>query len=456
MSENVSTENHPNFTFKNHGFSCTSTCNCIIWILQKSLSSTVDKRKMNLSQKRQWKFSLTSILFFLKRNAWFCLLVYWILFRKSSWQSYRSTDPTSFISSMHRTPEFPPKCSKDDYDIIRYQLPAHDCLFNDSPNACSISYATRCPDPFWFREQYRNGESLATPQKINRPIAISVGCNKGTDAVNTLALISGLSRYNVSKWNDVFLDNKKTNPGPCDLLEKPVEEFRSNRAFDNAIVYCIEAMPVTGARLAETANKLGWQDHIIVTTLTIADTDGFALFPNVEDEIGVEYLGLGDCYIDKTRHLCKEVPLARLDTFAAQHVDQNSLIEFLSIDAEGYDFEVLLGATETLRRSKYLEFEYHEDGAWQHHLLSTAIAMLKGMNFVCYWAGSYGHLWRITECWMDLYQSHSWSNVACVNVGLVETEALAARMEEDFQKTLLLGNAIQYAVEYGNPFELHQ
>jgi FkbM family methyltransferase len=353
---------------------------------------------------------------------------------------------------LQRTPEFPAQCSKDDFDIIRYQLPAHDCLYSDFANACSISYATRCPDPFWFRDQYRNGASLVATDQSHRPIAISVGCNKGTDAVNTLGLISGSSKYNVSIWNDVFMDTRKTKPGPCDQLQKPVEEFRSNRAFDNAIVHCIEAMPVTGARLTETARKLGWQDHFIVTTLAIADTDGVALFPNVEDEIGVEYLGLGDCYIDKTRHLCEEVPLARLDNFAAQHVDRNSLIEFLSIDAEGYDFEVLVGATKTLQRSKYLEFEYHESGAWQHHLLSTAIAMLKDLNFVCYWAGSYGHLWRITDCWIDLYQSHSWSNVACVNVGLVGTEALAARMEEDFQKTLLLGNEIQYTVEYGNPF----
>jgi Methyltransferase FkbM domain len=77
----------------------------------------------------------------------------------------------------------------------------------------------------------------------------------------------------------------------------------------------------------------------------------------------------------------------------------SSILEFLSIDAEGYDFEVLLGATKTLRRTKYLEFEYHDVGVWPQYSLWTAISLLKEMHFVCYWAGSHGHLWRITDCW---------------------------------------------------------
>jgi hypothetical protein len=147
------------------------------------------------------------------------------------------------------------------------------------------------------------------------------------------------------------------------------------------------------------------------------------------------------------------VQVRRLDTFALEHIPEDEYIEFLSIDAEGYDFEVLLGASETLKRSKYMEFEYHFVGEWKNHKLIDAIDMLKDLNFVCYWAGAYGHLWRITDCWLDHYERHGWSDVACVNIGLSSTKNLASRMEEYFQATLKLDHGIQYAFENMSPFQ---
>jgi Methyltransferase FkbM domain len=177
-----------------------------------------------------------------------------------------------------------------------------------------------------------------------------------------------------------------------------------------------------------------------------------ALFPNVDDTIGVENFGLGDCQNDATKHLCKVVSTNRLDTFTAKRLPKDVYIEFLSIDAEGYDFEALLGAPETLKRSKYLEFEYHYVGAWETHALSTAITMLKDLNFVCYWAGAFGHLWRITDCWLDYFDRHVWSNVACVNIGLPSTTNLASRMEQYFQATLKLDHEIRYESASTWPF----
>jgi FkbM family methyltransferase len=362
-----------------------------------------------------------------------------------------------------RKPKFPSHCTRQDYDIIRYQLPEEDCVNNPSPNQCSTSYATRCPDPFWLQDEYFSKERAASSTALTnngdgntRRIAISVGCNKGADAVNTLRLISGWNRYDVDVWYDTFVRGRKVSPGPCAKRRIHVDKWQSDtETHSNAVIYCIEAMPITSARLLETATALGWQDHFIVTNIAIANSDDVALFPNIQHEIGIEYLGFGDCYLNGTlKHPCIEVPVSRLDTFAGKFLNSgHSVIEFLSIDAEGYDFEVLLGATKSLRRTKYLEFEYHEVGVWPQYSLSTTLSMLKDMNFVCYWAGSYGHLWRITDCWMDYFQRHGWSNVACVNIGIPGTETLAARMEDDFQKTLDLQHRIRYAVEYGNPFE---
>lgn len=349
--------------------------------------------------------------------------------------------PQPSHKAIRAKPTFPPQCKLSEYDIIRFHLPEKN----------SISIATRCPDPYWFQDQYK-ATTTVTPQHGNtRPVAIMVGCNKGTDAVDTLSMISGLKKYDVNSWYTLFAGSESVSPSSCSKKGHR-DKVSSDAVSPDAIVHCIEAMPKTGARLLKTTTELGWEENLIVTNIAIADQDGVALFPNVEDEYGVESLGLSHCQMNEYKHLCREVPVARMDTFSARYLEPDSNFDFLSIDAEGHDFEVLLGATETLRRTKYLEFEYHSVGAWPKHLLSTAITMLKELNFVCYWAGSHGHIWRITDCWLDSYEHHGWSNVACVNVGISGTEILASRMESDFQKTLGLNRTIQYAIDGKSPF----
>ena len=109
-------------------------------------------------------------------------------------------------------------------------------------------------------------------------------------------------------------------------------------------------------------------------------------------------------------------------------------IHFLSIDVEGFDFNVMKGGTRTLARTEYLEFEYHYVGNWAKQSLQDAIKMLDDLGFTCYWAGK-DKLWRLDDsCWLDHYNFHTWSNVACVNRKL--NRQLAMNMENTFLKTL--------------------
>jgi len=87
-----------------------------------------------------------------------------------------------------------------------------------------------------------------------------------------------------------------------------------------------------------------------------------------------------------------------------------STISLLSIDVEGFDFDVMLGGSKTLTRTEYLEFEYNNwKGSWGNQNLLDAIKMLNGNGFNCYWAGV-DRLWRIDEsCWLDHYNWHTWS-----------------------------------------------
>lgn len=106
------------------------------------------------------------------------------------------------------------------------------------------------------------------------------------------------------------------------------------------------------------------------------------------------------------------------------------------VDAEGFDYEILQGGSDVIRRARYLMFEVNTVGTWKtHSVIELVHTKLKDYN--CDWAGK-GKLWRITDCWdysdlEDLYDLVSWSNIACVRHSEVE---LTCIMEEVFEKSL--------------------
>ena len=350
-------------------------------------------------------------------------------------------------------------CTAEQVQIIKHQLPADGCERHQNRpwnNRCSFSYATRCPDNKWLQEIY----STSNNNKLGGTTAVNVGCNKAMDAVNALRMLSGDPQFDLERWRSVLFHGKDPSEiegGRCGQEHQAQFELstRSNDTSsrrwqdDHAVVHCIEAMPVTFDELNRTAYALHWQDRLVVHNAALADNDGSVLFPNPQGKIGVENMGIENC-IGKNAQACKKVPMYRLDKFAEQFVQQSpdGVIDFISIDVEGYDFDVLLGANETLKRTKYIEFEYNWKGNWKQYSLSAVIERLyRTWGLVCFWAGAQGNLWRITSadssCFLDHYNLKFWSNVACVNPVLAP--AMAIRMEGYFQGTLKRGQGIRYA-----------
>ena len=141
---------------------------------------------------------------------------------------------------------------------------------------------------------------------------------------------------------------------------------------------------------------------------------------------------------------CRRVNVTTLEKYVAEHVDggrdtqgdQRQPIHVLQIDVEGYDGDAIIGAGPgVMGRVEYLEFEYNWMGSWAGQHLFDLIKMLDERDgFTCYWAGE-ARLWRITGCWMQYYDVHTWSNVACANRRRVP--GLASKMEAVFRRTLL-------------------
>lgn len=208
----------------------------------------------------------------------------------------------------------------------------------------------------------------------------------------------------------------------------------------------------------------------IVSHAALSNEDGFVSFA-AEGAVGVENKGIGNTNCESDPNNCINVTKYSLDSYMEKFVptkdNSNLPINYLSVDVEGWDFEVLLGGKRNLARVHYLEFEYNwvsmfelscpvkflsmshklychnslvKVGPWKNQPLFDVIHILDAQfGFTCYWAGFNNTIWRITNCWLDHYESHFWSNIACVNRNIHEVNDLANDMEDLFMQTLEKG-----------------
>jgi FkbM family methyltransferase len=303
--------------------------------------------------------------------------------------------------------------------------------------------------------QHKFVENVLPLQEIEQPLlALFIGCNKGDDAVETLAKLTGDIKVDKYVFNKQLMAAAEARGQLLKGRACPDEEddrllrhhALGNNRVGKAVVHCIEAMPSTAKLLHAAAKNLTWlaasgRFHVEHAALARNSKVSKILFPNSKP--GMENLGLSACKSPKGRKNCVSVPVYTMDSYVKAKVvghdqkfsEETLVIDFLSVDVEGNDWEVLGygGATWTLAHSRYLEFEYHRIPPWNQVNLSTAVASLEEQGFVCYYAGRQ-KLWRLTGCFQEFMNYHSWSNVACAN-GALDPE-LAAQMEAVFMQTI--------------------
>ena len=358
--------------------------------------------------------------------------------------------------------ERPLKCTMEQLMKVRSQLPPELCVLshvNHVPfyQKCSITRATKCPKSPWIDQHYReryNQHYESSPgslahNKKQSFVGISIGCNKGFDAINTFRMGIFDASINKSVWNlamtnngtDTLHENVCNQNAPEDIFQIPQPDSSDAVSSNNqkeppqGEMHCVEPMPVTYKMLSRSAENLGYaQKGFKVTHAAVSKQSGEMLFPST-GKVGIENQGLATC--QKNKDKCVTVPVYSLKEFVEKNVkaDKSEPINILSIDVEGFDGDVLLGATdEVLNRVEYLEFEYNWMGSWEKQHLYDIIEMLDATaSMTCYWAGV-ERLWRITECWMSYFDIRTWSNIACVN--RVRVPELASKMEDVFLHTI--------------------
>ncbi|CAJ1934986.1 unnamed protein product [Cylindrotheca closterium] len=376
----------------------------------------------------------------------------------------------------------PPLCTTDQLMKVRHHMPPETCVRQHVRKisffqVCSLTAATKCPNATWLEDYYLdlqrehyNGHidqssqgkqlwsSSSSSSSLNNLqhesqqfLGISIGCNKGFDAINTLRMGTYDADIDKAKWKQAMTSDGSESlhlsvcnqDSAADVFPILNDDHHASNNSSKMILrprgemHCIEPMPQTYHKLQQSAETLGYTDKgLVVTHGAVSRNSGEMPFRSGGKAAGVENIGLGDCR-GGSKQDCEMVKVYSLLEFVERKVQAPSSqnINVLSIDVEGFDGDVLLGATsKVLERVEYLEFEYNWMGSWKRQHLYDIIELLdEQASMVCYWAGR-DRLWRITECWMSYYDVHSWSNVACANRRLVPE--LAAKMEETFQRTL--------------------
>lgn len=329
------------------------------------------------------------------------------------------------------------QCSQEQMAKIEEQLGLRSRECNvPSHHRCPIFKYTSCPEYDWLQDYFR--QDFDNRRDGDKFLGISIGCNKGYDAIDTARMGMNDPEFDKLKWVEV-LAKEMSSAGVCKQRDSPQFEITAKNTLRTGEMHCVEPMPRTFKVLQNATNKLGF-DHkpsdrsFVLTNAAVSSADGVVKFPSAA-AAGVEDLGINTCKQNKRlASLCEDVPMYSLQTYVNKFVKSKGPINILSIDVEGFDFDVLFGAGSVLDRVEYLEFEYHVSGTWRKYHLMDAVGLLNQKGFTCYWSGKEGKLWRITECDHDAYGVwHHWSNVACVHRS---QKVLGAKMEKVFSDTL--------------------
>lgn len=290
---------------------------------------------------------------------------------------------------------------------------------------CGICSETKCPVSSWIQDFYLEDEGIN--EDSSSFLGVSIGCNKGYDAISTARMGMSNVEFDKNTWQSAL---GIKNEGIC--KQKNAGQPNISKPARQGEMHCVEPMPSTFERLSSAVSALDLESKgFVVTHAAVSASDGSIRFPSGSQ--GKEDVGMDFCLKRPGSKRCVDVPMYSLQSYVERFVKSKGPINILQIDVEGFDFDVLFGAGSVLDRTQYLEFEFHAVASWGNLHMTDAVRLLDAKGFTCYWSGI-KKLWRITDCYFDFYNGwHGWSNVACVHRSQTN---LADAMEKSFLNTL--------------------
>jgi FkbM family methyltransferase len=271
------------------------------------------------------------------------------------WGTSTRDDEVTLYSHDNRNLPVVDQCTKEERSRIVSQLVLDSNTTIDFENFHKLNQKEQryigCYESEWLDSFFQEESNIGSEDFVG----ISVGCNKGTDAI--LAARMGMSnpKYDVPAWLGV-LGNL-----PTLCLNKKQGEIHFPRRKGE--MHCIEPMPDNVDSLNKATSELGLErEGFVVSSAAISSKNGVVKFPRGVP--GTEVFSIESCDAVPTPSHCVDVNMYSLDSYVNHFVKSKGPINMLSVDTEGWDFDVLFGGSSTLDRTYYLEFEYHRRGAY--------------------------------------------------------------------------------------------
>lgn len=300
----------------------------------------------------------------------------------------------SVVSAPQEDDTMPATCTADQVEAIKRQLVPNGCTGTRPwTQSCSWTHATRgCQDHHWMNEVYSKIPFGSDPH--NKPfVAIFVGWGHETSkagfVLNALQLGSHDVKYDVTKFEGTGCPKKAIS-------------FDGTTKGTGTKVYVLENQKERMSAIEKMKEDFNAGDELVIQSKDFV-TDPVM---NTLDKWSEHNLPTGDDPVHQ-----------------------------LSINVQGEDFAILMGASNLLKRTRYIDFEVNWMGSWQQSSLSILIRKLKARGFVCYFTGD-DMLWRVTDCWLNHYGEKNWGRLACVNAHHPDVKGVLDRMEMGFLETL--------------------
>lgn len=244
---------------------------------------------------------------------------------------------------------------------------------------------SNCPSSMWFY-------NWTTSLHQEHFTYIDIGANKGFNINKVLYALDPSYTTTAKQWKHLF----GKDCGVCNDCEENLIKTNTMTKID---VIAIELSMLTSRRL----KYILWQQNINATIFHAAA--GNKLGYTFENKIGEGDEDQGISTIGT------KVPMITVD-YIMQTLMLKS-IDYLKIDAEGFDKFVLDGARNVLkdRKVKRLQFEYHASGEWGKQSLRDVILMFRNDSYTCFWIGNRGHITKVSiPC---IHNFKKWSNIMC-------------------------------------------
>ena len=278
-----------------------------------------------------------------------------------------------------------------------------------STGACAaamrIALNSSCPASRWMDVL---APLLAREEEM---VFLNIGANKGYAVADFLQRFNASETLTNTDWlrrmNRYVHSTAEIKCGVCGACKNAVPKVRTGKTR-RLRAYAVELLTINSWILTRMFKYFNVQGQVVHAAVT--NVSGFVFEPR-NARPGTEW------------HMIssegKRVPAMTMDDLLRSTRLDESVIDLVTIDAEGYDSLVLEGGVRMLaqKRARLIEFEYHEVGMWKTRPLRATLEQLQEAGYKCFWQGNTAVNGALAQAsgaaWCEDFEFRRMANLLC-------------------------------------------